>query len=94
MIFKEALELVNRGTAGYGLSLDVDGLDPVDAPGVDVPEPDGLRLKDLSEALKPLAGDPRLLGAEMVEFNPDKDINQLTEKAIVALIEAVGSHHA
>lgn len=93
-VFKEALELVNRGTAGYGLSLDVDSLDPREAPGVDVPEPDGLTVKDLSEALCLVAGDLRLKGVEIVEFNPHKDINQLTEKAIVELIRVLGNHHA
>lgn len=93
VIFNEALERVNRGTAGYGLSLDLDGLDPREAPGVDVPEPDGLGLKELCEALKSLSGDPRLQGMEVVEFNPNKDIQQRTERAIVELIQAIGSHY-
>lgn len=94
VIFREALERVNQGTAGYGLSLDLDGLDPREAPGVDVPEPDGLGLKELCEALKPLAGDTRLQGAEIVEFDPRNDVHQLTERAIVELIQAIGSQHA
>jgi len=89
LILQEALALVTQGTAGFGLSIDVDSLDPQEAPGVDVPEPDGLTVKDLSEALKPVTRDPRLQGIEVVEFNPHKDIDQRTEKAIVSLIQAM-----
>ncbi|HSW71215.1 MAG TPA: arginase [Gammaproteobacteria bacterium] len=89
IIFKEALALANRGTAGFGLSVDVDSLDPREAPGVDVPEPEGLSVKDLSEVLQGIAEHPRLKGIEVVEFNPHRDIEQLTEKAIVTLVQAM-----
>lgn len=94
VIFKEALERVNQGTFGYGLSLDMDSLDPEEAPGVDVPEANGLSLAALCAALRDQAGSPRLLGMEVVEFNPERDIEQRTEKAIVALIEAIGRPYA
>ncbi len=94
VVFKEALERVTQGTAGYGISLDVDGLDPKEAPGVDVPEPDGLKLADVCAALKTVAEDSRLQGMEVVEFDPERDREQLTEKVIAQLFEAVGSPHA
>jgi arginase len=94
VVFKEALERVKQGTVGYGLSLDVDSLDPKEAPGVDVPEPDGLNVKDLCEALGEVARDAELKGVEVVEFNPHKDIQQRTEKAIVELIKVLGSRYA
>lgn len=93
-VMQEAREHANQGTVGYGLSLDVDGLDPKEAPGVDVPEPDGLSVREVSAALEKLASDPRLLGMEIVEFDPDKDQDQLTEKAIAHLIEVAASHYA
>lgn len=95
VIFQEALSLVTEGTAGFGLSLDVDSLDPQEAPGVDVPEPDGLRVHELAAALRQVTKDPRLQGIEVVEFNPHKDVQQRTEQAIVKLIEAmIGSNDA
>lgn len=92
VIFKEALQLVNQGAMGYGISLDIDSVDPKEAPGVDVPEPEGLNLNELAAVLESVAGDPRLLGAEVVEFNPSKDQDQRTEKAVVQLIAAMTGH--
>ncbi len=89
VIFQEALTRVTQGTLGFGLSLDLDSLDPQDAPGVDVPEPDGLRLDELAEALKPVMRDPRLQGIEVAEFDPRQDHEQRTLLAIVKLIEAM-----
>jgi len=89
VIIKEAQQIVTQGTVGFGISLDVDCLDPREAPGVDVPEPEGISVKDLSEGLRELATDARLLGLEIVEFNPQKDMHQLTEKAIIELFKAL-----
>lgn len=91
-VFKEAVQWVNQDTAGFGISVDLDSLDPQDAPGVDVPAPFGLRLKDLCEALGEVAHDPHWVGAEIVEFNPSKDIQQITEKAVFQLIAAMIGH--
>lgn len=88
-VLKEAIAHVKQGTAGYGLSVDVDSLDPQEAPGVDVPEKGGLTLKDLCAGLRQAAHDPQLIGAEVVEFDPRQDPEQLTEKAVVQLIEAI-----
>lgn len=42
------------GAGGWYLHVDLDGLDPRDAPAVGFPEPAGVRLDDLLEALSPL----------------------------------------
>src|SRR5204862_2513914 len=45
-ILKEAVNLVSANTVGYGLSIDLDGFDPLEVPGVDVPESDGIHVND------------------------------------------------
>jgi arginase len=52
----EARERIGRGAraGGWYLHVDLDGLDPRDAPAVGFPEPAGVRLDDLLEALGPL----------------------------------------
>ena len=62
------------------ISLDLDGLDPAFAPGVAHPEPGGLSVR---EVLDVLAGiDAQVIGADIVEYNPDCDVGDAT--AIVA----------
>jgi arginase len=85
----DALEVVNNGTAGYGLSLDLDVLDPFEEPGVGSPAPGGLSCHELEQALHQLRDDPALLAMEIVEYNPHHDRNLLTAKAAGALFRAV-----
>lgn len=85
-VMKEALQIVKRGTAGFGISVDIDSMDPQDAPGTGVREPNGLAARDLCEALQMLADEPNLLGAEIVEFDPHKDKNHKTEKLVSQLL--------
>lgn len=88
-VMQEALQIVNQGTAGYGISIDLDGIDPCEAPGVGSPEPDGLHGQELIQWLQTVNADPRLVGLEIAEFNPQLDQNHLTERLIYDLIRAV-----
>ena len=58
------------------LTLDLDGLDPAFAPGVSHPEPGGLSARDVIEIIRNLPGD--LVGADLVELNPQLDLRNLT----------------
>lgn len=86
-VLQEAVSHVSQQTVGYGVSLDLDGVDPLDAPGVDVPEPDGIRALDLQEGLTNIAQDPRLIAVEIVEFDPQYDEDQKTEQLVVSVLE-------
>lgn len=58
------------------VSIDLDGLDPAYAPGVSHPEPGGLSTREVLGIIKRLRATP--VGADIVEFNPEKDFNLLT----------------
>lgn len=90
-ILKEAVDYVSRGTIGYGITLDIDAIDPLEAPGVDVPEADGIKVKELKRGLQSVAADNRLLATEIVEFDPSHDKEQMTEKLIISFIEILAS---
>ncbi len=62
------------------VSLDLDGLDPAFAPGVSHHEPGGLSVREVLQVLARI--DARVVGADIVEYNPDRDINDMT--AVVA----------
>jgi arginase len=85
IIFKEAIAHVTKNTVQYGLTIDIDSIDPLDAPATGVSEPDGLSATELCTALTNFAHDKRLIGIEIVEFDPHLDKNQMTEKLIAKL---------
>jgi agmatinase len=62
------------------ISVDLDGIDPSEAPGVSHPEPGGLRLREVLAAIHKQTA--RIVGADIVELNPHRDIGGVT--AIVA----------
>ncbi|HKB58729.1 MAG TPA: arginase [Gallionellaceae bacterium] len=87
--FAEAVAIARNGTAGYGISIDLDALDPVEEPGVGSPAPDGLLRLDLEFALRVVHGDRALLAMEIAEYNPHRDRRQLTAAAAGRLLDAV-----
>jgi arginase len=88
-VFDEALSIVRRGTAGFGVSVDLDALDPEEEPGVTTPVPGGLCRADLAAALSHLRGDPAFVAMEIVEYNPRRDRGHTTADAAGALVDAI-----
>lgn len=86
-VLKEATEMMRQRTIGYGISLDLDGIDPEDAPGVDVPEPNGIPAKDILAGFTQAVTDPRLVLTEIVEFDPMQDKDHRTEKLVIELLK-------
>lgn len=58
------------------VSIDLDALDPAFAPGVSHPEPGGLSTRQLIDLLSAI--DAPVVGADIVEYNPRRDINGAT----------------
>ena len=85
----EALAIVSAAPAGFGVTLDLDAIDPRLAPGVGSPEPDGLVAYDVRTALQWIGGMPGLRALEIVEYNPDRDRHGVTAALISDLIGAV-----
>ena len=88
-VFDEALAIVRQGTAGFGVSVDLDALDPAEEPGVGTPVPGGLRRAELAAALSHLRGDPGFVAMEIVEYNPRRDRGHATADAAGALVGAI-----
>ena len=87
-----ALAHVSRTTVGVGISIDLDGIDPADAPGVGYREANGIPAAALLTALAKLPLTMSLLnlvGLEIAEYNPLRDEKQRTAKLIVEIIRAV-----
>lgn len=70
------------------LSIDIDGLDPSVAPGVSHHEPDGLTFRELLDVIDSLR-DHHLVGADIVELNPDRDVVDMTAAVAAKLLKEV-----
>jgi len=88
-VMDEAIGIAGAGTAGVGVSIDVDALDPADAPAVGSPVPDGLRVAALADALRRVARTGRVIGCEVAEYNPELDGAARTAAAVEALLVAI-----
>jgi arginase len=88
-VLQEAVNQAKTGTVGFGVSLDLDAIDPKDAPGVGVPEVNGIASEDLCHALTLLQQEKQLLGVEIVEYNPYRDEDHKTERLIPQLVLSI-----
>lgn len=88
-VFREALSIVQKNTIGFGISIDLDAIDPLEAPGVGCPAPNGISANGLIESLAHLFKNSSFLGVEIAEFNPHHDREHKTENIISALIDSL-----
>jgi len=84
-VMEEALRTAGSGTAGYHVSLDMDWIDPEDAPGVGTPVRGGATYREAHLAMEILADHDRLLSFEIVEVNPILDEHNRTADLAVEL---------
>jgi arginase len=87
-VLAEAHAIATKGTAGYGLSLDLDAFDPAEAPGVGTPAPDGIRAREFLDAWSGLTADPACRAIEFVELNPHRDRGGKTTRLLGTLVAA------
>lgn len=69
------------------LSFDLDALDPAFAPGVSHHEPGGFTTREVIDLLLTLQAD--VVGADLVEFNPRRDVGDLTANLAAKLIKEI-----
>ncbi len=88
-VFSEAIAHVKENNLGFGVSLDLDAVDPFDAPGVGVPEANGISGENLCQVLSQLRQEASLIGVEVVEYNPYHDKTDKTEKLIKEILLSI-----
>lgn len=82
----EAIEIARRAPAGYHVTLDVDALDPGDAPGSGTVVRGGLTYREAHLAMEKIAEAGGMLSLEVVEINTTLDINNRTAELGVELV--------
>ena len=73
----------------FGLTIDLDAFDPLDAPGVGCRESGGIRAAEFIPVIEKLHQQAGFVGLEIAEYNPIVDQQAKTAQLIPALIEAV-----
>jgi arginase len=88
-VLGEAVAIARSAAAGYGISLDLDVVDPREAPAVTTPVAGGIPARPLTAALANCCGDERLVALEIVEYNPHRDQGNCTARLVEEMIAAV-----
>ena len=78
-ILDKAFSIASRNTTGIHISYDLDLIDPIYAPGVSIPEENGINLEEDEIIHSYLcANRSSIKSLDLVEFNPLKDIDNKT----------------
>jgi arginase len=85
-VMAEALRFAGDDTAGVAVSLDMDFVDPTDAPGVGTPVRGGVTYREAHLALEMIADSRSMVSFELVEINPVIDVHNTTATLGVELV--------
>jgi arginase len=86
-VMEEAFRIAGGDNGKIHISYDIDGIDGGEVPGVSTPVSDGPSTEQGLEINKYIIDHfDRVSSCDLVEFNPDNDINEKTEKTAVNLL--------
>jgi arginase len=85
-VMTEALRFATDDTEGVAVSLDMDFVDPADAPGVGTPVRGGATYREAHLAMEMIADSKAMLSLEVVEINPVIDVHNKTALLGVELV--------
>jgi len=87
--WRDAIPVVSGVQGPVYVSLDIDVLEPMIAPGLSHPEPGGLTVRDVLDVLSALRAP--VVGTDVVEYNPRHDLRDLTARVAAKFVkELVG----
>jgi arginase len=85
-VMEEAIAVASAGTEGFHVSLDMDFVDPKDAPGVGTPVRGGVTYREAHLAMEMICDSRRMVSMEVVEVNPVIDESNRTADLAVELV--------
>ena len=77
-VMSEALRFAKDDTEGIAVSVDMDLIDPADAPGVGTPVRGGITYREAHLAMEMIADSEAMASLEVVEINPVIDLHNKT----------------
>lgn len=89
-VMAEAFKIAGYKTKGIHISYDLDIIDPDIAPGVSVPEFDGITEEEAMKINEYIINNMKdVLSYDLVEFNPLRDVNRKTEQIALNILAQV-----
>ncbi len=85
-VIREAIGHLTRDTVGFHVSFDVDGLDPLVAPGVGTPVRGGLHYREAHLLMELVSDTNKILSLEVTEVNPILDHQNATAEVAVGML--------
>jgi arginase len=91
VVAREAIAIASKGTIGFHLTVDMDFIDPLYAPGVGTAERGGATYREAHLAMELMADSGKVLSVEVTEVNPLFDTaNQTGQLAAELVLSALG----
>ncbi len=85
-VMSEAIRFATDDAAGAVVSLDLDFVDPADAPGVGTPVRGGVTYREAHLAMEMIADSEAMVSLEVVEINPVIDLHNKTALLAVEMV--------
>ena len=85
VLIKKMLQKHLHNQDNIYVSIDIDVLDPAYAPGVSHREPGGLTTRQLINFIHAIPGN--IIGADIVEYNPSRDVDHMTAMVVAKLLK-------
>jgi arginase len=90
-VIEDAVQIASAGTGGFHVSLDMDSVDPREAPGVGTPVRGGLTYREAHLAMEIVCDSGRMTSMDVVEVNPVVDeANRTAVLAVELIMSAMG----
>ena len=90
-VMEEAIRAASAGTAGFHVSLDMDFVDPKDAPGVGTAVRGGATYREAHLAMEMICDSRNMVSIEVVEVNPVIDeANRTADLAVELVMSGLG----
>jgi agmatinase len=83
--WRDAIPLLSRLRGPLYVSLDIDVVEPMLAPGVSHPEPGGLTIREVLDILRAIR--VPVVGADIVEYNPQNDLGDHTARVAAKFLK-------
>ena len=89
-VMDEAFKIAGYKTKGIHVSYDLDVIDPDVAPGVSIPEFDGINEEEAMKINEYLINHMKeIVSFDLVEFNPLRDVNRKTEQIALNILAQI-----
>lgn len=89
-IMKKAIDIASKNTNGMHISLDLDVLDPTIAPGVSIPEDNGINDIEMYEIVDEILKHKNLIKSiDLVELNPSFDKDDKTKNIALNILNKI-----